>query len=126
MLISAIFQSFYGLTEFFGGTERIFGYKKKLGLGSATGTYINRNHFSGFLEMIFPISLCYLFGYVFVKWRKRSDHFVKGVGLGCIMGIVAILIHSISDFNLRIPANAVYFVTLYALAIKTVDYRQKT
>lgn len=318
MIASAVFQSFYGLIESFGGTERIFAYKKELSVGYASGTYINSNHFSGFLEMIFPISLCYLLakanffamekglsikervlwfsqerlqksivfgaisvivgigiflsrsrsgififfitfflmiiilsvgggketeklsrkkrfvrilrfvflvilfsvvmvgirpiierfswdslsrqsrpiifkntmdlienyplfgtgpgtyvyaypmvekvnirgivdhahndyleflaesgligggslilfafwtvGYMFVKWGRRRDYFVKGVGLGCIMGIMAILVHSMTDFNLHIPANVVYFVALYALGIKTVkiDHRPQT
>lgn len=313
MLLSAIFQSFYGLAELLGGTERIFGYKKVYYVGSATGTYINRNHFSGFLEMIFPISIGYLLaranffamkrggslkekivwfsqerlqkaivfglisviiglgiflsrsrtgififfatiflmaialsvaggkrtenqaklqrekraskiirtvtlvilfsviligirpiierfswasiererrpiyfkntmeliksfplngsglgtyiyaypmfekkyqpglldhahndylellaesgmvggaslilfafgaaGYLFERWSKRHDYFVRGVVLGCLGGIVALLIHSLTDFNLHIPANAVYFVTLFALGMRTV------
>ena len=315
MLISAVFQSFYGLTELLGGTERIFSYKKKWSIGHASGTYINSNHFSGFLEMIFPVSVGYLLakanffsmkkglsvkekilwfsqehlqksillgsisvligigiffshsrtgifvffitislmfvvhslvsgkktmkfsrkrrsgrvirtvilavlfsviligakpiierfswatvarttrpvifentidlikdfplfgigpgsyvyaytmfekidvrkilehahndylellaesgfigggslilfafgavGYLFFRMMKRRNNFVIGISLGCIIGVVAILIHSISDFNLRVPANAVYFVTLYALAIKITDYRRE-
>lgn len=314
LIICAVFQSFYGLMEYLGGTERIFGYEKEWGLGSASGSYINSNHFAGFLEMIFPISIGYLlarvnffsmkkelslrekilwfsqeglqksiilgtvsiivgigivfsrsrsgisvffltffmmiilisvggskqsagisrgksfqktirivflgvllstiligidpiiqkfsrvslakarrpvifndtvdliesfplFGtgagtyvyaytlkekkyspkitdhahndyleflaecglvgggililfalgalvYVFIKWMRRRDYFVRGIGLGCIMGITALLIHSISDFNLHIPANAIYFVTLYALAFNTVNLRR--
>lgn len=320
LILGAVFQSFYGMAELFGGTERIFGYEKVVGLGSASGTFINRNHFSGFLEMIFLVSVGYLLakadffamekgfslkekvlwfsqerlqrcivyglmtivigigiffsrsrsgifvffatlflmiialsvsegrreegrlgngrfikrrfvmiirtvtlivlfaviligarpiierfswdelaegagrpvifkntveiienfplfgtglgtyvyaygmfekdsvggivvdhahndylelvaesgvvggvslilfafvavGYIFVKWMKRRDYLVRGVVLGCIMGIVAILIHSLSDFNLHIPANAVYFVTLYALGSRVVNVR---
>jgi hypothetical protein len=37
------------------------------------------------------------------------------MGLASVMGITAILIHSTSDFNLRIPANAALFVVLLAL-----------
>ncbi len=325
LLISAVFQSVYGLTEYLGGTERIFGYKKEFGLGSATGTYINRNHFAGLLEMIFPISLGYLlvkadffsikkelsfkekilwfsherlqrsiifgfisvligigiffsrsrsgitiffitiflmililsamrvssseipavktdrstetparkqrlnrilkvvfivtlfsvimigvkpilerftpekmsyagrlkyvkstveiiksyplfgtgkgtflyvypmfdlertsglvehahndyveilaengllsggsliilavgfFGYVFIRWGRRRDYFVKGIGLGCLLGMAAILIHSVTDFNMHIPANVVYFMTLSALALNTVRMKR--
>jgi len=308
MIGGAVFQSFYGLAEFFGGGEKIFGYKKIYYVGSATGTFINRNHFSGFLEMILPLSLGYLLakanffsfrkglgikekilwfsqerlqkcviyglsaaliglgiffsrsrtgifvffttvflmavllsaagsrrkysrrkrqikvmrtvvlvvlfsavligikpiierfswkdlmreqrpiffkntvemigdfpllgtgpgtyasaygmyekiyfpalvdhahndylelaaesglvgavclvlfawgavGCLLVRWAKRRDYLVRGVVLGCLAGIVAILIHSLTDFNLRIPANAVYFVTLYALSFRVV------
>ncbi len=312
MLVSAVFQSLYGMLELFGGTEQIFGYQKIASGGSATGTYINRNHFAGFLVMVFPISVGYLLakadffsikrglpikekliwfsqerlqktivlgsvtvligmgiifsrsragitififlfflvfllistqnrtderllgrrskrilgniilvilaaafiigvgpilnrftntklsevirpiwfnnslelindfplfgtglgtyvqiypaykkvedGYLldhahndylelaaetgligacslvlfaltmiivlFLKWRKRRDPFVRGVVLGCLLGIVAILLHSVVDFNLQIPANAVYFVALFALALGAVNLKE--
>jgi len=65
MVFSGLFQSVYGMAEVFSGHEMIFGRPKLAGLGSATGTYANRNHFAGFLEMLFPLSL----GYLLVKAR---------------------------------------------------------
>jgi O-antigen ligase len=301
LFAGACFQSFYGLAEFFGGTQRIFGFPREAYMDSATGTFINRNHFAGFLEMIFPVSVGYLlasasfftmkrggsfkerilwfsqerlqkasvfgiipnligvgiffsqsrtgiflffasiflmavalsgaggrrptkiirtvllvvvfaviligikpvierfsfaalahevrpeyfkntaaiikdfpiagtglgtyfyaypmyekkysgdllehahndylellaeggivagglmivvaFGaliWLFGRWAKRKDHLVRGIGLGCLIGIASILIHSLTDFNLHITANAVLFVTLYALALRVV------
>jgi len=64
--------------------------------------------------------------YLFVKWRKRRNYFVRGVVLGCILGLVALLIHSISDFNFQIPANTVYFITLMSLGLRTVHLNQET
>jgi hypothetical protein len=40
---------------------------------------------------------------------------LKGAGFTSVMGIVSVLIHSLVDFNLQIPANAIYFVSLLAL-----------
>ncbi len=65
MIASGLFQAVYGMAEVFSGHEMIFGRPKLAGLGSVTGTYVNRNHFAGFLEMIFPLSL----GYLLVKAR---------------------------------------------------------
>jgi len=48
------------------------------------------------------------------KHRKRR--LLRSAGFASFMGIVAILIHSLVDFNLHIPANAAYFITLMALA----------
>jgi hypothetical protein len=42
----------------------------------------------------------------------------SGIALGCMAGVVAILIHSYSDGNLQIPANALLFTTLSALSLK--------
>ena len=307
LFAAACFQSFYGLAEFFGGTQRIFGFQREAYIDSATGTFINRNHFAGFLEMIFPISVGYLlarasffamnrggsfkerilwfsqerlqkaivfgiipiligvgiffsrsrtgvflffasiflmivalsgaggrrptkiirtvllvvvfaviligikpvverfsfaalahevrpvyfkntveiikdfpiagtglgtylyaypmyekkysgdllehahndylellaeggivagglmivvaFGaliWLFTRWTRRNDHLVRGVGLGCLVGIASILIHSLTDFNLHITANAVLFVTLYALGMRVVGLNSRT
>lgn len=49
-------------------------------------------------------------------WRRES-YFRGGVGFGAAMGIIAIGIHSATDFNLQIPANAATFVTLCAIAL---------
>jgi hypothetical protein len=60
VIVSALFQAFYGMAETFSGSEKIFGYQKRYNIGSVTGTYINRNHFAGLMEMAFPLSLGYL------------------------------------------------------------------
>ena len=41
----------------------------------------------------------------------------SGVGFGAAMGIIALLIHSSTDFNLQIPANAATLVVLCAIAV---------
>jgi hypothetical protein len=38
------------------------------------------------------------------------------MGLASIMAIVALLMHSFTDFNLHIPANAATFMVVMALA----------
>jgi hypothetical protein len=75
ILASALFQALYGMAEMFSGHEMIFGRVKRFGTGSVTGTYVNRNHFAGFLEMAFPLSL----GYLLVKARYFAME--KGLSL---------------------------------------------
>ncbi len=41
---------------------------------------------------------------------------MRGISFAAIMGITAILIHSTVDFNLQIPANALTFMLLLAMA----------
>ncbi len=57
-----------------------------------------------------------LFRTGFKKIKDPSRH-TWGVTLGAMTGIIAILVHSIIDFNLHFPANAILFVTLVALVI---------
>lgn len=49
-------------------------------------------------------------------WRRESMY-RSGVGFGAAIGIVALGIHSLSDFNLQIPANAATLVALCAIAV---------
>lgn len=51
-------EAFYGLIQYLANWQSIFWYAKKYDLEEATGTYINRNHFAGLLEMILPFAVC--------------------------------------------------------------------
>jgi O-antigen ligase len=51
------FEAFYGLVQYLTGWQHIFAYVKKYYLEEATGTYINRNHFAGLLEMTLPFTV---------------------------------------------------------------------
>ena len=62
------FEAFYGLVQYLTGWQQIFAYVKRFDLEEATGTYINRNHYAGFLEMILPFSLALVF-YEYAKLR---------------------------------------------------------
>ena len=57
LLILGTVEAVYGLVQYLSGWQRIFVYAKKYNLEEATGTYINRNHFAGFLEMVIPFGL---------------------------------------------------------------------
>jgi putative inorganic carbon (HCO3(-)) transporter len=52
-----VFEALYGLIQYLTGWQHIFTYVKKYYLEEATGTYINRNHFAGLLEMILPFAV---------------------------------------------------------------------
>jgi len=47
--------------------------------------------------------------------RRRHSTAMRATGFASAMGLTAILIHSLADFNLQIPANAVIFMILLAL-----------
>jgi hypothetical protein len=49
--------------------------------------------------------------------RRQDDRLLRGLGLGATAGIVALLVHSAFDFNLRIPSNALLFAFLAALSM---------
>jgi O-antigen ligase len=52
-----LFEAVYGLLQYLTGWQYIWTVPRRFYMGSATGTYVNHNHFAGFLEMIFPLAL---------------------------------------------------------------------
>ena len=50
------------------------------------------------------------------RYRKMEERFDKAVSLVCIGSFTAILVHSLADFNLYIPANALVFTMTLAMA----------
>jgi len=48
---------------------------------------------------------------------KNPSRLVRGITLGAMSGITAILVHSFGDFNLHIPCNAIVFTVLAAIVV---------
>jgi O-antigen ligase len=59
-----------------------------------------------------------------ISWRERKNPDVKGIALGGIISIAVILVHSLTDFNLHIPANMLLFAVVLALTFVTAFYRK--
>lgn len=57
IVLSAIFQSAYGAFMTLSGIELSFFSHKTSYIGKATGTFINRNHFAGYLELSLAIAI---------------------------------------------------------------------
>jgi len=68
------FQALYGLFELSREQPRILFYKKMINLDSVTGTFVNRNHLAGYLEMIIPLALGFLIARMgFFSLRTRGS-----------------------------------------------------
>ncbi len=64
-------EALYGLS----GYKYIFGFEKKYYTDCATGTFINRNHFAGYLELALPFSIGFLIYYA----SRLPANLVKGI-----------------------------------------------
>lgn len=51
----------------------------------------------------------------FARALSHRDEMMVGMALGCGGGVVAMLVHSLFDFNLQLPSNALLFLTLTAI-----------
>jgi hypothetical protein len=61
--------------------------------------------------------------WVLHRWSARRHPSIVGLCLGCMAGVIALLLHSAVDFNLHIPANALLFFVLLAVGFNTVLLR---
>jgi O-antigen ligase len=74
-LCAAAFQGLYGLLVLASGHERIWNVPKTAYLDSATGTFINRNHFAGFLAATLPLGVGLVIGLA-----RRAKRGARGRG----------------------------------------------
>jgi len=135
-----VLESLYGMFEFFSGHQHILYLK---GPDSVTGTFINRNYFAGYLLMVIPLSIGFLFSREttqtnqFDGWRHRLsslDGKTLLIGFGVIvmilgllfsasrMGILSLLLSfSLISFLLRNPEKGKRFsktvVLIFGLAV---------
>ena len=70
LILLGLVEAGYGIVQYLTGWHKIFTYTKKYDLEEATGTFINRNHFAGHLELVFPFVLAAAF-YAFERWAGR-------------------------------------------------------
>jgi hypothetical protein len=69
-----LFEAFYGLAQYLAGWNYIWNVPRRFYSGSATGTFVNHNHFAGLLEMILPFSLALAWGH----WSKANSSGRRG------------------------------------------------
>jgi O-antigen ligase len=142
MLVGVV-ESLYGMFEFFTGHRHILHLDGSALISSVTGTFINRNHFAGYLLMVIPLSVGFLFSREALHrgqsmgWRHRLaslDGKTLLIGFAVVMmilsllfsasrmGIVSLLLSfSLISFLFRDPQRGHRFsktsVLIFALAL---------
>jgi O-antigen ligase/tetratricopeptide (TPR) repeat protein len=56
-------------------------------------------------------------------FRKRRDSYSMIISIACMTGIISILLHSVTDFNLQNGANGLYFFFLFGLLVSATHTR---
>lgn len=78
----------------------------------------------GILGMVFLLGgILFLLYTTFRVWRDRRHPEVKGLVMGGVVAVICMLIHSIADFNLHIPANMLLFTAVLTLTYNTAFYK---
>jgi len=116
-----VFESLYGMFELSRANPRLLFYPKSYGLDSVTGTFVNRNHFAGYLEMVIPLALGLiisrldLFGEPGTSFRARLARFVdKGLAQSVLLG-VGLVVMAVALLLSNSRSGAVVLVLSFAL-----------
>ena len=145
VLITACFEALYGLAETYSGSGHIWWFSKSIYQSErdVTGTYINRNHFGGLMEMCLLLAAAYagaLSGKEkktkiipdhktslrvrlsrYLSWEQRFNKRTLIVFSGAVMGIG--LVFSASRGGMIATAVALLCMSLFFIFRK--DHRRK-
>jgi len=101
VMIVGVLESLYGIFEFFSGHRHILYVEAESLVSAVTGTFINRNYLAGYLLMVIPVSIGFLFSREAVQdsgygsWRERLSSFdgkTLLIGFGVIVMILGLLL----------------------------------
>jgi O-antigen ligase len=126
LLILGGFEALYGLLQYLSGWQQIFAYVKKYNLEEATGTYINRNHYAGLLEMIIPFGIALLLyehsklsrlGLSAARWKAilvRGGLSRMGLGLFAVIVMLAALLSSRSRMGIIAAVSSFAVMSVFS------------
>jgi O-antigen ligase len=101
IFLVGVFESLYGIFEFFSGHHHILNLDWSSRIRSVTGTFVNSNYFAGYLLMVIPLSIGYLYSRDMNQlgrprgWRRQLsslDGKTLLFGFGLILMILALLL----------------------------------
>ena len=135
IILVGSFEAIYGLLEYLSGHQHIFLYQKKWYADCVTGTYINRNHFAGYLEMVVPIAVSFAlvtlwgpFRDTGLSWRNKlvaMDKYVAKAGLlmfSALLMMVAVMFSTSRLGIFSLVISLVIMMSLLAIAKKTKTF----
>ena len=121
LVAMGVFQAFYGLFELQRAHPRVLFYAKVYNLNSATGTFVNRNHFSGYLEMIIPLALGLIIARIDMlsltgkRWPERIAQ-ITGRGFSVnVLALIAVLVMSLAI--VRSHSRSGVFILLFIFVL---------
>ncbi len=75
--------------------------------------------------LLFWVPILFLFGKMIHSFVTDYRRFRSVITLGCAGSTFAILLHSLTDFNLQIPANAMFFAVILGIGYKASCVERK-
>lgn len=94
VILVGVAESFYGIFEFFSGHRHILYLEGSSLMSSVTGTFINRNCFAGYLLMVIPLGMGFLFSREAahsIRWRSWRHRLASLDGKDLLLAFGVIL-----------------------------------
>lgn len=100
VMAAGVLESLYGMFEFFSGHRHILNVSAETLVSAATGTFINRNYFAGYLLMVIPLGVGFLFSREAARagryrgwrhWLSSLDGKTLLIGFGVAVMILGLL-----------------------------------
>jgi O-antigen ligase len=116
-----IFEAGYGLLELYSRSSRILFYEKIHDLEFASGTFVNRNHFAGYMEMLIPVSLGLilargsLLSFPGQKWKEKMRRFKEKKTVVDLLLTLGVIIMSLSLVFSRSRSGIFIMVLIFVL-----------
>ncbi len=128
LILIGVGESLYGIFEFFSGHKHVLHLDMASWISSVTGTFVNRNHFAGYLLMVIPLSTGYLFyrearsGEGPRSWRERLSS-LDGKTLLIGFGILVMILGLILSASRMGIASLLLSFTLMSLLFRNPEKR---
>jgi len=123
-----IFSDFFLMGTGFGTFIHIYPLYKTL----STDAILDHAH-NDYIELLtdggiigFTLAAWFILVIIIHGWKKiqyRSDRYAILLSIGALSGIISILIHSVTDFNMHNGANGLYFFFLCGLLVSAGNTR---
>ncbi len=68
-------------------------------------------------------SIVFLLAKTLHHLRRLNGSFERAISMGCVGSMAALLLHSLTDFNLFIPANGLAFAIVLGITVSTISKR---
>lgn len=103
LILFASLEAGLGLLQGFAGS----------GHAVATGTYTNRDHFAGLLEMVLPFAI--LYGFTLFEKQRQGSSVVRACGLWCVSALIfAAILYSLSRMGFIVALFVLFLAAVFA------------
>ncbi|VAX20411.1 hypothetical protein MNBD_NITROSPINAE01-1931 [hydrothermal vent metagenome] len=136
VIVGAV-EAAYGLLNTLSGVEYVWWMPKEYYKGYVTGTFINRNHFAGYLEMVIPVGIGLLMASqkklkYFPNWQSKVRHVVTFIleARGRLLLYIMLMFSAIfltasrgGVVALFVALTLLFLVTLFVRGLKNQELR---